>query len=163
MSKPYWVQFGSGNPQSFAGLTPTFILFISNGGTAMTPPSIAEAGVSTGLYTFMYEPNATFAIAFTVDGGSSIAASSDRYITGVLDAVSAVDERIGQTVDSFGSTSVDPSTLLGYVKRIQEFLEGDATFTKATASWQISSRGSSTLLRTKSLTNTVTSATKTGQ
>lgn len=160
MAKNYWVQFGAGNPQLFAGLTPTFIVFIQQNGINATAPSIAEVGVSTGLYTFAYEPSQTLAIGFTIDAGSIIS-GTDRYVTGALDAVSAVDERIGQSVDSFGSISTDPSTIWGMLKRIQELLEGNAVFTKATGTWDIYSRGSTTLLREKSLTNSVTQATKT--
>ena len=71
-----------------------------------------------------------------------------------------VDERVGVQGDSFGSTLADPTTLTGYMKRVQELLEGDALFTKSTGVWTISSRGSSTLLRSKTLTNTTTSSTK---
>jgi hypothetical protein len=42
-----------------------------------------------------------------------------------------------------------------------EIQEGNATFTKSTATWSLYNRGSTTLLRTKTLTNTTTSATKT--
>lgn len=166
MAKTFWVQFGSGNPQTFAGLTPTFVIFEGYipglGGTTLPSPSIVEAGVSIGLYVFQYEPSPTFAIGFTVDGGSSISSSGDRYVSGALDPIAAVDERVGGFTDSFGSSAMDPTTVAGYLKRLQELLEGDAVFAKGNAQWAISSRGSSTLLRTKNLTNTVTSATKTG-
>lgn len=161
MAKTYWVQFGAGNPQVFTGLTPTFIIFIQQNGVNATPPSISEVGASIGLYIFSYEPSQTLAIGFTVDAGSAVS-GTDRYVTGVLDAVSAVDERVGHINDSFGTTAIDPSTIWGMVKRLQELLEGDGSFAKATGVWQISSRGSSTLLREKDLTNSITSATKTG-
>ncbi len=161
MAKTYWIQFGAGNPQNFAGLSPTFIIFVQQNGVTLAPPAIAEVAPTIGLYTFSYEPSQTLAIGFTIDAGASIS-GTDRYVTGALDAVSAVDERIGHQDDSFGSTAIDPATMYGLVKRIQELLEGDATFTKATGVWDIYSRGSSTLLREKDLTNTVTQATKTG-
>lgn len=159
--KSYFLQFGSGNPQSFAGLSPTFIIFMSEGSTTIAGPAITEVGTSVGIYGFKYLASPTYATAFIADGGAGLA-SSDRYVGGVLDAVSNVDQQIGQTTDSFGSTSADPTTILGYLKRIQELLEGDATFTKSSAAWQIFSRNSSTLIRSKNLTNTTTSATKTG-
>lgn len=160
MAKTYWVQFGGGNPTSFAGLTPTFIIFVQQNGVTLAPPAISEVATGMGLYTFSYEPSQTLAIGFSIDAGSSIS-GTDRYVTGALDAISAVDERVGQFADSFGSTSIDPTSICGYLKRIQELLEGNAVFTKATGVWDIYSRGSTTLLREKSLTNSVTQATKT--
>lgn len=160
MAKTYWVNFGSGNPQNFAGLSPTLILFVAEGGTAMTAPTpFAEVGTSTGFYKFTYDPSPTFAVAFIADGGAALA-SSDRFVAGVLDPISAVDTRVGFSQDSFGSTNVDPATIYGLVKRLQENFEGNATFTKATGIWQVYSRGSSTLLSQKTLTNNTTQATK---
>lgn len=164
MAKTYWVTFGSSspNPQNFAGLTPTLILFVSQGGTNLTAPTpFTEVGVSTGFYTFTYDPSPTFAVAFIADGGA-VLTNTDRYVGGVLDPISAVDTRVGFIQDSFGSTVADPTTLMGFAKRFQEFFEGDMTFTKATAIWQIFNRGSSTLLRQKNLSNNTTQATKTG-
>lgn len=152
MSKKYLLRFGSGNPTGYAGLSPTLIVFKSvPGGSNLTAPSVAEIPTSTGLYTFAYGP--TISIAFVADAGSSLSAS-ERYIVGVLDPVQAVDENIGQPYDSYGSTALDPSTLLGYAKRNLEVQEGNATFNKTTGVWDIYSRGSSTLLREKTLENT---------
>ena len=160
MAKDYWLVFGQGDPRVNTGLSPTFLIFETSTGASTAPPTINEPGVSTGLYHFQY--GATASIAFLVDGGA-ILASSDRYIRGVLDPVQATDQTIGGVLgtDSFGSTSVDPTTLFGYAKRMLEFSEGNAVFNKSLGTWDIYSRGSSTLLREKTLTNTTTSATKT--
>ena len=158
--KTYYLKFGSGNPANFTALAPTFTVFNANGVTALAAPGITETPAGSGLYSFMYAP--TLSILFLADGGSNLA-NTDRFLTGALDPIHAVDEKMGYTTDSFGTTLVDPSTVLGYLKRNQEFQEGDSTFTKATGVWDISTRGSSTLLREKHLTNTTTSATKTGQ
>jgi len=156
--KTYWIQFGSGDPSAYTGLSPSLSIFSAQGLTAITGPAISEAPVGSGFYKFQYGP--TLPIVFVADGGSVLAAA-DRYVTGTLDPVQAVDEKIGDfAIDSFGSTSADPSTIAGYLKRNQEFNEGDAAFTKSTGIWSIYSRGSSTLLREKALTNTLTSATK---
>ena len=72
----------------------------------------------------------------------------------------AFNEMIGTTASSFGSTSIDPSTIFGSVKRLQEILEGNATFNKSNGTWDIYSRGSSTLLRSKTLSDGQTSTTK---
>lgn len=158
MAKTYWLAFGNGNPASNTGLSPTFTVFAGGDGASLaTPPGITEIPAASGLYRFIYGP--TNAIVFTVDGGAALS-SSDRYIGGVLDPIQAVDEKVGTTADSFGSTSADPGSMFGYLKRNQEFHEGDAIFTKSTGVWDVYSRGSSTLLMEKTLTNTNSLATK---
>lgn len=157
--KQYWLKFGSGDPSAYSGLTPTMTIFSAGGLTAVTAPGITEIIASSGLYTFFYGP--TISTIMVVDGGSGLSAA-DRYITGALDPLQAVDEKVGTINDSFGTDSVDPTTLFGYAKREQEFNEGNASFVKATGVWSIYSRGSSQLLREKDLTNDTTSATKTG-
>lgn len=174
MSKQYVLRFGTSNPNTYVGLTPTFTSFVSIlAGTSLAPPgitSLAAAG-STGLYYFTYGPS--LAISFIVDGGSSLN-PNERFITGILDPIQAVNEQcdviiaqgvtitanIGTTASSFGATNVDPSTLYGYLKRLQEWNEGDASFNKSTGQWEISSRGASTLLRVKTLTNATSLVTK---
>lgn len=155
--KTYYLKFGSGDPASFTGLTPTLVIFSAGGLTAVTAPGVTETPAGSGFYRFDYGP--TLSTLFKADGGAALA-SGDRYIVGVLDPIQVVDERIGTTADSFGSTATDPTTLLGFAKRNQEIQEGDAAFAKSTGVWSISSRGSSTLLREKTLTNNATSATK---
>lgn len=158
MAKHYYLKFGSGDSVNFTGLTPTFTIFAANGVTALTPPGITESPAGSGLYGFIYGP--TQSILFKADGGAALS-TSDRYISAALDPVQAVDEKVGYVTDSFGSTGTDPSTLMGYSKRNQEFNEGNATFIKATGIWDVYTRGSSTLLMEKSLTNTTTAAGKT--
>lgn len=159
MAKTYGLKFGAGDPRINTGLSPSFILFYSPTlGTTLPPPGISEVLTGSGIYNFIYGP--TTAISFLVDGAGSLS-TVDRYITGILDPIQAVDEKVGAITDSYGSTGIDPSTLMGYAKRNQEFQEGNAVFTKATGLWDIYSRGSTALLREKSLTNTTSQATKT--
>ncbi len=68
---------------------------------------------------------------------------------------------IGSTASSFGTTLIDPVDLFGFLKRAQEVAEGNNTYTKATGVLDISSRGSSTLLREKTISDTSTQTTKT--
>lgn len=157
MAKNYDLIFGTGNPATKTGLSPTFLVFANFGGSLITAPVVTEVPAASGHYQFVYGP--TNAIKFTVDGGGTLS-DGDRYIVGVLDPVQAVDEKVGTLGDSFGSTAIDPTTLIGYAKRNQEFLEGNAVFTKSTGIWDVYSRGSSTLLVEKDLTNTTTLASK---
>lgn len=186
--KNFLLIFGSGNPTQVSGITPTFLVFKTTpGGTDATPPGITQVPSNTGLFYFTYGP--TNSISFVVDGGSSLA-TSVRYISGLLDPIDAVDEqitalgvsmiagftaigagstqgfadlntKIGTTASSFGDSSTDPGTLYGYLKRLQEFNEGNANFDKSTSVWSIYSRGSSALLRTKEFNNTSSDVEKT--
>lgn len=160
MAKNYELKFGSGTPTPFTGLTPTFIFFVDTAaGTTVAPPSISEILAGMGIYKFVYGPTAS--ITFVVDGGAALS-SGDRYISGVLDPIQAVDEKVGGIVsDSYGTTSVDPSTVFGYMKRNLEFHEGNMIYNKSTGVWDIYSRGSSTLIREKTLSNTTAQSTKT--
>lgn len=158
-NKTFYLIFGSGSPANYSGLTPTFSIFSAGGLTAIAAPGITETPTGTGLYRFDY-PSPTMSIVFVADGGGALS-SGDRYLPGALDPIQAVDDKVGYATDSYGSTAVDPTTLMGMSKRNQEFQEGNALFTKATGVWQVLTRGSSTLIAQKTLTNTTTSAGKT--
>lgn len=158
MAKHYSLTFGSGNPASYTGLTPTMTVFQSvPGGSLLAAPAITEIN-ATGFYTFAYAP--TLPIIFLCDGGSSLS-GNDRYIKGILDPIQAVDEQVGFSFSSFGTTATDPTTLMGYAKRNLEVEEGNSTFNKTTGVWDIYSRGSSTLLAEKTLVDNAGSVTKT--
>lgn len=102
----------------------------------------------------------------SVSLGYSISALGDTLIaTGLTlatigNTILALNTTIGTTASSFGDTNIDPETIFGMTKRLQEILEGDAGFNKTTGVWNIYSRGSSTLLRSKQLSDGQTSATK---
>lgn len=155
--KTFWFRLGtSGDARNYSGQSPTFIIFTTVAGST-TAPGITEVP-TTGGYYFNYEPSGS--LYFEIDGGALLA-DADRYFSGALDPLQTVDERVGSSSDSFGSTAADPSTIFGQVKRNQEFNEGNAVFNKTTGKWDIYSRGSSTLLVEKQLTNSASNATKT--
>lgn len=162
MAKTYWITPGdsSTTPSSFTGLSPTMTVFVNSGGSNVTGVTITELPAASGVYQFSYGP--TLGMFFTVDWGLTIP-SGYRYTKGSLDPIQAVDERVGGILgntDSIGSTATDPSTVVGYLKRALEFSEGNANYDKGTGVWSIYSRGSSTLLRVKTLTNDVSEADK---
>lgn len=68
---------------------------------------------------------------------------------------------IGDNSSSYGSTSMDPTTVFGFLKRAQEMSEGNQTYVKATGILDFYSRGSTTLLREKTIVDTSTSTAKT--
>lgn len=69
---------------------------------------------------------------------------------------------LGSSASSFGSTSIDPTTVFGFLMRTQELLEGDQVYTKGTGIFQLYNRGQSTLLRTKTISDAAANTTKTG-
>lgn len=155
--KSYYARFGSGKASTYTGLTPTFTIWNVVGVSAVVAPGITETPAGSGLYRFQW--GTTQSIAFELDGGAALP-TSDRYVYGAVDPVDRVDEVIGVIGDSFGSTSVDPSTLVGYAARNLEFNEGNANFSKSSGVWDVYSRGSSTLLREKTLSNSTSTAAK---
>lgn len=186
MSKNYLVTFSGAT--GIPGLAPTFIIFktVPGGVDVSSPPGITQLPTNTGLYYFTYGPTAP--IAFTIDGATT--SLVNRYVTDIIDPIQAVDEPaatliamgttliamgttltmgmttlvsfLGSTASSFGTTATDPTTVYGYLKRTQEFLEGNSVFTKNSGVWDIYSRGSGTTtqLRQKTLTDTSTTTTK---
>ena len=147
--KQYLLRFGTSNPGNYTGLSPTFTVFQSIPGASFVPvgSSITQVGASIGLYTFGFTAT-TFPIAFIVDGGASMA-TNDRFISGILDPLQAVDEKIGTNTDTFGGATFDPTTLMGYVRRNLEVQEGTAAFNAVSGLWTVLSRaftnGASTL------------------
>ncbi len=157
--KTFSLQFGSGDSRLNSGLTPTFLIFYSPTlGQTLSPPGITEMLAGSGFYNFIAGTTAT--IEFLAFSGGSLSAT-DAFIKGVLDPVLAIDQQIGQPTDSFGSTLTDPSTLFGHANRRQEWDEGAARFNKLTSTWDVYSRGSSTLLQEKTLSNSSSLASKT--
>lgn len=184
----YLLQFGTGNPSSYSGLAPTFITFKTiPGGTNVTPPpGITEIPTATGLYYFTF--GATTSVIFTVDGATTGLSDPIRYISGEVSALDQLDVNlaaqgatlvaignslsvfgssfaslnalIGTSASSFGDSTTNPGTVFGFLKRLQEFNEGNATFTKSSGFWSIYSRGSSYLLAQKTLADTATNVTK---
>ena len=255
MAKTYYMRFGSGDPRTYTGLAPTFLIFSQNG-TPVTPPSVSEAPASSGIYSFTW--GTTTPIAFLADAATTSPGTVGRYVTGALDPADRIDEvgttlvaigtssialgttgvalgttgvaigtsgialgttilasiplgtsfsalgntlvalgttavalgvtgvaigtttqaiatsllaqgntnfsflaSIGSTASSFGTDVVDPVDLFGYLKRIRENLEGNQTFIKQAGTLTILSRGSSVLLATKNIANSVSTVIKT--
>lgn len=159
MAKTYWLTWKLADGSLFSNASPTFVLLQDESGSTATPPGVTQLISGTGAYQFSFA-GSTLSYFFRVDGGASLGVDR-RYIDGVLDPLDTIDQKIGTLADSIGSTSADPSTIFGYVKRLQELHEGNATYIKSTGIWTLSSRGSSTVLREKALTNDSVSATKT--
>jgi hypothetical protein len=164
--KNYSVRFGTGDPRTYTGLAPTFLIFTNlASGATVTPPSIAEVFAGTGIYTFQW--GVTTPIGFLIDAATTSPGVSGRYVTGQLDPVDAVNESmtgiiasIGSTASSFGTSATDPVDLFGYLKRVQELLEGNNMYYKASGAFTMLSRGSSYTLASKTIANSISLVTK---
>jgi len=66
---------------------------------------------------------------------------------------------IGSTASSYGDNTQDPVDLFGYLKRLQEFNEGNAQFNKVSGVWAVESRTNITLA-IKTLDNNNSQVTK---
>ncbi len=156
--KNYWVSFGVNDPRTYTGLSPTFIMYFNQLGVTLAPPGVTEIFAGSGFYRFQASIGWSQSVAFLVDGGAS--AGTARYVRGTLDSSDSLDLTVGYTASSFGDTAANPGDVMGYLKRNHEFEEGNSTFLKSSGVWSIFSRGSSTLLRVKTLTQDTTGVTK---
>lgn len=180
MAKNYLVCFGG---SAITGLSPTFSLFkaLPSGGNT-TPPGITEIPTTSGLYYFNYAPAGP--VAFIIDGATTGLPGLSRYVVGSLDPIDAANEGItalaggisglaagltlvgglgisalavlGTTASSFGSTATDPATVIGYLKRLMEFNEGNNVFTKSSGIWDVYARSNATGASTQLAQKTVT-------
>ena len=229
----YYFTIGTGNPQNFAAFSPSFISFCKFDGSTLAPPGITQPTTNQGLFQFTYSPS--FVIAFIIDGGASIAATSGRYVSGSLSPLDYLDttlnaigntaialgtttvalgtttvalgttavswgsatgstlvaqgstvvaigntlaaigttlsftgnsllgqinSKLGTTSSVFGDSVTDPSDLFGYLKRIQELMEGNQTYTKGSGSWLLQARGGLTTLITKTIAQSASLVTR---
>lgn len=68
---------------------------------------------------------------------------------------------IGSTASVIGDNASNPATLYGYLKRLQNFNEGDSDYDKASGVWTITGVGGDTTLAVKTLNESSTNVTKT--
>lgn len=159
--KRVFMRFGSGTPQAYSGLTPSFLYFINAvSGASIARPAITEIGTSIGFYTFTYDVGASTIVGFNIDGGAAITDSNTRYVADILDPIVAVDRHLGFPTDGYGTT-VGASTVYGEVSRLDQLWKSDATFSKLTGVWQVFATGTSTMLYQKTLANNSANVVKT--
>lgn len=154
----YYLRFGSDQPSTHSGLSPTFISFRNASGGATTAPSISEVS-TTGIYTFSYEAQGS--INFVVDGATTGLSSSNRYIAGSVDLTDRLNDFIGLTTDAIGDSSTSPTTLYGYLKRIRNWLEGQSTYTRATGGLVTKDITGATTLSSRTITDNTTTVDRT--
>jgi hypothetical protein len=108
MAKIYSLKFGSGDPRTLTGLSPTFLIFVRmTDGQTIAPPGIAESLSGSGVYQFTF--GTTQPIAFLADAATVSPGSVGRYITGQIDPSDRADE-YGNTLIGFGLSTISLGT-----------------------------------------------------
>lgn len=179
MSNVYWIRFGDGDPSNYSGLSPTFTKFHSYTGGILSAPGFTEAIAGSGIYQFTYTPS--FPIGFTADAATTGIINVLRFVTGSLDPSDMIDVevgaigaslsaisttfgdlavKVGATTSSFGTASTDPGDLFGFLKRVQELLEGNQTFSKTTGAFDLYDRTGGITLRSKTVSNSASGVTR---
>lgn len=131
------------------------VAFVIDGGASLV---LSTRYLSNALDPIQAVDQQLTAVGLTLEAGLSAIAGG---ISSIANFGTSLNSLIGSTASSFGNTATDPATIFGYLKRLQEFNEGDSTFTKTTGLWDIYSRGASTQLIEKALVDSTTSVVKT--
>jgi hypothetical protein len=118
--------------------------------------SLTGIGVSVAAIGVSLNALGASVIAF----GASLGAIGTSVIA-MGNTLSALNTNVGTTSSSFGSTAVDPTTVMGFLMRSMEVQEGNQNYAKASGVLSIYSRGSSTLLRSKTIADSTSETTKT--
>ncbi len=104
MAKFYSLQFGSGDPRTYAGMSPTFLIFVRlSDGATIAPPAITQSLPNSGIYQFSY--GVTQPIAFLADAATTSPGNAGRYIQGQIDPVDRMDE-VGISLMAYGATTI---------------------------------------------------------
>lgn len=90
-------------------------------------------------------------------GTTAVALGNTAVAQGISGAVFGL---IGNTSSSIGSTAIDPTTVFGFLMRSQQFSEGNQTYVKTSGVLDVYTKGYSTLLVEKTITDTSTQTTK---
>lgn len=122
--------------------------------------TLTAIGFSNLVYGISLFALGTTGVALGTTAVAGINALGSGF-TGIGNSLVALGGYIGSTASSYGSTSIDPVDLFGFLKRAQEMAEGNQTYTKGTGLLDFYNRGSSTLLREKTISDTSSSTTKT--
>lgn len=155
---------GITEPISGSGLyqftyNPTFsIAFIADGATT---------GLPTSVRYVVGNLDPLDRLDISVAGVSTVVAANGTSILAIGSTLSAIGASnsanftaIGSTASSFGTASADPVTLFGYLKRVQELLEGNQSFNKNTGAFNLYDRTSGITLRSKTISNAASGVTR---
>lgn len=140
---------------------------LANQGTTLTAIGVTSSATGTtlvatgGTLVAIGNSLSVLSVGSTLNALGSTLSAIGSSLSGIGSTITQFATYLGTTSSTFGTTATDPATMFGYLKRIQENLEGNSTFTKATGVFDIYSRGSSTLLIEKTIAQSTVSVTKT--
>lgn len=106
-----------------------------------------------------------FGIGSTISGMGTTLFGVGSTVTGIgntlagMIGASGFLTLLGDNSSSFGSTSASPNTVFGFLMRARELHEGDRAYTKSSGVLDYYSRGSSTLLIEKTITDNTSGTT----
>ncbi len=102
-------------------------------------------------------------VSLTAQGLTSFGQGTSLFALGTTATAYAIQTglAIGSTASSYGSTSIDPVDLYGFLKRARELAEGNQIYTKATGILDLYVRGGATLLIEKTISDTAATTSKT--
>ena len=143
------------------GVTTPIAFLIDGATTGLTPGERYVSGAIDPSDAIDETGTTLIAIGTTLTAIGITSAAISATLSVISSSLGFIGPLIGSTASSFGSTNTDPVDLFGYMKRFQENLEGNMRFTKVSGSLEILSRGSSTLLATKTIANSVSMVLKT--
>lgn len=154
MAKTFFFKFGSGNPATNTGLSPTLIYFYDQSGTTLVAPSVTEALTGSGIYKFSYTP--TLAIAFVADGATTALTNADRYVTAALDPVQTMDQPINDSTlgVSAMATKIINGLVPGYSLEIAGYSIQIAGYSTQIAGYSTQIAGQSSIISGISLLST---------
>lgn len=130
------------------------IAFVIDGGASLQLSARYIAG-SLDPVQKVDEQGTSLAAQITAEGNSLVAFSASMLALGnTLVAIglsngiggASVVAALGGLADSFGTTLTDPTTVFGYLKRLQENFEGNSVFTKTSGVWGVFSRGNTHIM-----------------
>lgn len=154
---------GSFGMYMFAYNAATQIAFVLDGATS-------GLAFADRYVTGVLDPFDNFGTTLVAIGNTAIALGVTNVAIGISNialGVSSIAQGIagasliGTTASSFGTNSVDPTTVFGFLKRALETREGNETYVKTTGILDVYSRGSSQLLAEKTITDSTSTTTKT--
>lgn len=118
--------------------------------------------------------NIAFGVTNTALGTTNIALGTSIYaleqaigstLTSIGNTISTLGGSlftlIGTTASLIGDSSTNPSDLFGYLKRVNELVQGQETFTKGSGLLNMYDRTGATLLNARTITNSASMVTKT--
>lgn len=104
---------------------------------------------------------ALFGLAITLIAQGVTIVAMGNTLAGMGVSLSGLAGILGTTASPIGTSSVDPSDIMGYLRRLREYNEGNRIYTKATGLLDFYSRGGATLLIEKTISDSSSQTTKT--